>query len=181
MVSRSTFILSVLTLAGCTSSVWTGGYEIRTLGKGGDSGQRIQIADVELDLSVSPLSKYQTNIDVKALVRNSGTTQVMLTSEGARLVAESQSWRPVVWKAIESADGPEQLRALPPPVADMPGSAPPPQTGYPAEVERPMIVAPMQERTLLCAFEIGQGRRFPRNLLLTIGSVYSTGEPVDVG
>ena len=177
-MSRSSLILSMLTLVHCASSGWTSRYEVRTLGRGGDGGHRIRIADLELHLSVSPMSKDQRLIDVKVQVRNHGTSQVTLTSEGARLSAKSQSWMAVEWRAIGNADGTDSIKVLPPPVSWT--STLPPEASLPSKVEKRVVLERMEECQLLCAFELGN-RRFPDNLLLTIGSVYRDGEAVDLG
>ena len=153
-MTRMMRCLLSLTALAC-ASLNEDGYEVRVSSPSGVGKQKIQVDGAEIELSVSPLSRNRRNVDVKAKVRNTGFTSLTLTSVGAQLEAESQSWEPVAWKAFW---------------AD-------------SIVANRVVLEPEQECGILCSFQIGSNprERFPKTLRFTMGALLREGRQLELG
>lgn len=160
IMARTLHVFVLIATLACAGTVRQEGYVIRVLGARGNSGSNIEVDDVEIDLSVSPLSKNRQDIDVKARVHNTGSSKLKMTRIGAKLESNVSSWTPEEWKAYRGD----------------------------VVVTDSVIVEPHAEWGILCAFHYsyasfaGNPRgRFPRTLKFTIGEVLREGKAVELG
>ena len=149
------YLIVILVSVGCAGTARYRSYEVRAHPPGGDDANKIELSNMKIAVSVSPLSSDRKVLDVKARVENRGLTQLVLTNDGAKLVAGERTWLPVAWKAYWG----DSL------VVDT------------------VSVAPGATLGVLCAFEMPHGsrERFPERVELTLGSLFREGIPLELG